>query len=116
MKKNYSLIALFIVFSLGCKKNETYPCQKNELRETAVNMSGTIVHYTEENVWAINHHFTGTIDAGLICFVCNMPNELKVSGKEVIFSGTLYATKFSPRVNIAGKQYRTLETKSLMAK
>lgn len=94
---------LLILSLFGCHKDRvekvdpvlplTVPATQSACFESrpvvrrVTNLTGRVWFSPQTGLYVINYTLPGTYDSVWVGFVCNLPEDYKVEGKEVVFSG-----------------------------
>ncbi|WP_207509425.1 hypothetical protein [Telluribacter humicola] len=94
-------LVLFIIVLLVA----SYSCQQESLKPTCLDCGkqtgtltdrpGTVTYDSTSSRYLIAMHVPGTIDSMEGGFVCELPEQYRQVGKQVLVSGTLYQTSLS---------------------
>ena len=93
MKRYVNLLVLLATL-LCCKKEDTLlpitqaACfESRPVAQQANELTGVVNKSPDKELYSITYSVPGTFDSRWLGFVCNLPNEHKVVGKQVVFSG-----------------------------
>lgn len=90
----------------------TQDCIFDSLIQTRVEGKGTIWYDDEAKAYAVFTSVEGGFDSQLIGVACNLPDEFKVKGLEVVFTGAYYkCDQYKPR--FPGQTYYFLKVYSI---
>jgi len=90
------MFLVFIAFSIimifsNCKKttNDTFCIEKRTAVSSISSQNAVVIYYKKYSKYGlkINNTIVGNIDNQIIGLVCDLQNELKTEGTNVIFSG-----------------------------
>lgn len=106
------IIALGLFFvNGGCRRDNAAMsgnCNLENIVKSAANTKGIISYDTQSQRYAVFSGIDGTYDSQDIGIACNLPDNYKIEGLNVLFSGNYYkCDEFSPL--IPGQTYYYLD-------
>ncbi|MCL1937704.1 MAG: hypothetical protein FWF52_04830 [Candidatus Azobacteroides sp.] len=94
MKRIFLILNILLVTFIGCNSNEnneeTCNCNNEKHTFQQTNLQGIINFNNEIQKWYISVHTDGSIDNVKLFFPCNMNEEYKKRGENVVFSGKAF--------------------------
>jgi hypothetical protein len=112
MKKYSNIILKLICSSIlitSCNKTKTTTCDScDQVKNTvffALDWKGVMSYESDLNKWSVNVHIPNTIDGLRVCVLCSeIPDSLKVIGKQAVFSGAIKETCAKTKIQIGGQE------------
>lgn len=103
------IISLFLFFlGMGCENKFGKPCDVGEVVKSVNDKKGFIWYDSQSRTYSVFASIEGTYDSQDIGIPCDMPDNYKKEGIEILFSGNYFKCKeFSP--SIPGQTYYYLE-------
>lgn len=116
--KLYTVLLGFLVSSSACKKTTNENCDAcNPIKNTvyiAAGWQGLIGYNSNVSKWTVNKFVPNSIDGIQVAIICtDLPDSLKVIGKQVIFSGEIKESCANTNIQIGGQEIYSIKPSTI---